>query len=258
MKYIIAIQLLLKVSMAYVGELTYYDLTAGASVSCLSKGISVSAADLPAAVAVSFTRMNSDASCGKCVQVTGPSGTTIMAKVVDSCAGCAENDIDLSKEAFIKLAATSVGRLKNVKWSVVDCAGGASGGGGGGGGKMTEQSTSPERQASESTKRDTKLPSSTPLIGDSKKTQDTKLSGNMTSTSGDNSNKTLECDPADSNSTNCTFAFDVPQLNLSDTERKNDTITGGPRGKNGIMSSGIAVGIGGCVQILSLMLFAFL
>ncbi|KAI3637456.1 hypothetical protein MIR68_004105 [Amoeboaphelidium protococcarum] len=255
MKYIIAIQLLLKVSMAYVGELTYYDLTAGASVSCLSKGISVSTADLPAAVAVSFARMNSDASCGKCIQVTGPSGTTIMAKVVDSCAGCAENDIDLSKEAFIKLAATGVGRLKNIKWSVVDCAGGGSGSGSGG--KMTEQSKSPERQASESTKPDTKSPSA-PLIGDSKKMQDTKPSVNMTSSSGDIFNKTLECDPADSNSTNCTFAFDVPQLNLSDTEKKNDTITGGPRGKNGIMSSGIAVGIGGCAQILSLILFAFL
>jgi hypothetical protein len=43
--------------------------------------------------------------CGDFLAVTGPSGKTITIKVVDQCPECQPGDIDLSAEAFAKLAA---------------------------------------------------------------------------------------------------------------------------------------------------------
>ena len=57
--------------------------------------------------------------CGSCVLVTGPQGE-VTVRIVDSCPGCKVGDLDLSKEAFAKIAALSVGRVK-ITWRPTPC-----------------------------------------------------------------------------------------------------------------------------------------
>jgi expansin (peptidoglycan-binding protein) len=57
--------------------------------------------------------------CGKCILVTGPKGT-VKVRIVDLCPGCASGDVDLSEEAFAKIALLSAGRVK-ISWSFVTC-----------------------------------------------------------------------------------------------------------------------------------------
>ncbi len=57
--------------------------------------------------------------CGACLAVTGPNGDVVV-RVTDQCPGCAKGDLDLSKEAFAKIAAISAGRVP-ITWHEVDC-----------------------------------------------------------------------------------------------------------------------------------------
>ena len=57
--------------------------------------------------------------CGACVQVTGPSGSTVV-RIVDKCPGCAKGDLDLSQTAFGELAPLSAGRIA-ITWHEVAC-----------------------------------------------------------------------------------------------------------------------------------------
>ncbi len=57
--------------------------------------------------------------CGACVEVTGPSGTVVV-RIVDKCPGCASGDLDLSREAFARIAPISAGRV-NISWREVAC-----------------------------------------------------------------------------------------------------------------------------------------
>jgi expansin (peptidoglycan-binding protein) len=57
--------------------------------------------------------------CGACVHVTGPSGEATV-RIVDLCPECPEGDIDLSEEAFAKLADPSLGRVK-IRWRYTPC-----------------------------------------------------------------------------------------------------------------------------------------
>lgn len=57
--------------------------------------------------------------CGGCLEVTGPSGTAIV-RVVDKCPGCAHGDLDLSREAFERIASLSAGRVA-ISWREVAC-----------------------------------------------------------------------------------------------------------------------------------------
>lgn len=58
--------------------------------------------------------------CGACVEVTGPQGSVVV-RVVDQCPGCARGDLDLSREAFAKIAALDTGRVA-ISWREVACA----------------------------------------------------------------------------------------------------------------------------------------
>ena len=62
---------------------------------------------------------NENPLCGKKIKVTYE-GKSIEVKVVDRCPGCSENDLDLSPSAFKKLAPLAKGRLKQVKWKMID------------------------------------------------------------------------------------------------------------------------------------------
>jgi expansin (peptidoglycan-binding protein) len=57
--------------------------------------------------------------CGACVSVTGPNGS-VTVRVVDQCPGCRNGDLDLSQQAFEKIAPLSAGRVP-ITWQEVPC-----------------------------------------------------------------------------------------------------------------------------------------
>jgi expansin len=59
------------------------------------------------------------AACGSCVRVKGPKGE-VTVRIVDRCPDCSANHIDLSKQAFAKIAELSAGRV-DVTFQTVAC-----------------------------------------------------------------------------------------------------------------------------------------
>jgi expansin (peptidoglycan-binding protein) len=57
--------------------------------------------------------------CGACLAVAGPIGEVVV-RVVDQCPGCKRGDLDLSREAFARIAPLSAGRTK-IAWREVAC-----------------------------------------------------------------------------------------------------------------------------------------
>jgi len=60
------------------------------------------------------------APCGACARVKGPTGE-VTVRIVDRCPECKPGDIDLSPQAFEKIAALSAGRV-DISWTYVPCA----------------------------------------------------------------------------------------------------------------------------------------
>lgn len=94
------------------GDLTFYDPGMGAC------GISSGAGEMVVALnapqfdpATPNGNPNLNSLCGKRVRVTGPSGTTVDATIVDRCPGCAAGSLDLSPAAFQVLAPLDKGRV---------------------------------------------------------------------------------------------------------------------------------------------------
>ncbi len=69
--------------------------------------------------AMNHTDYAGSAVCGACVHITGPSGEATV-RIVDQCPECQPGDIDLSQEAFAKLADPSLGRV-TIHWTYVAC-----------------------------------------------------------------------------------------------------------------------------------------
>ncbi|MCE7894190.1 MAG: hypothetical protein DYH12_31580 [Sorangiineae bacterium PRO1] len=59
-------------------------------------------------------------SCGRCAAIQGPSGS-VTVRIVDRCPECKPGDIDLSPQAFEKIAALPLGRV-DISWTYVPCA----------------------------------------------------------------------------------------------------------------------------------------
>jgi expansin (peptidoglycan-binding protein) len=57
--------------------------------------------------------------CGACAKVTGPRGDVVV-RIVDGCPGCDPADIDLSAQAFARVADPAAGRVP-VTWEIVPC-----------------------------------------------------------------------------------------------------------------------------------------
>jgi len=57
--------------------------------------------------------------CGACIEVHGPSGS-VVARVVDRCPSCRPGWIDLSHQAFRRIAPLGAGRV-DVSWRLEDC-----------------------------------------------------------------------------------------------------------------------------------------
>ncbi|AXG78314.1 RlpA-like double-psi beta-barrel domain-containing protein [Streptomyces paludis] len=64
-----------------------------------------------------YPNPNNSPACGRRMAVSGPWGS-VTVTVVDRCAGCATNDIDLSPTAFSRIGDLNAGRI-NVNWNWV-------------------------------------------------------------------------------------------------------------------------------------------
>jgi expansin (peptidoglycan-binding protein) len=96
------------------GVATYYDATGegACSFDATPSDLDVAAIDMP--------EWHGSAPCGECAAVTGPKGM-VTVRIVDLCPGCEKGHLDLSMEAFAKIADVSAGRVP-ITWQVVPCA----------------------------------------------------------------------------------------------------------------------------------------
>ena len=96
------------------GKATYYDYSSAGEVACsfdITSDTDVTA--LPA------TDYAGSAACGACLDVSGPKGK-ITVRVVDLCADCEPGHIDLSAQAFAKIADPTLGHVP-VTYQAVAC-----------------------------------------------------------------------------------------------------------------------------------------
>jgi expansin (peptidoglycan-binding protein) len=96
------------------GEATYYD--ADGSGNC-----SYDAQTSPPLLVAAMNTPDWDGSavCGGCAAVTGPSGS-VTVRIVDRCPECATGDLDLSPDAFDRIAERRLGRVA-ITWRFVSC-----------------------------------------------------------------------------------------------------------------------------------------
>ncbi|GAC1562463.1 MAG: hypothetical protein NVS3B10_19800 [Polyangiales bacterium] len=96
------------------GKATYYDYSGAAGVAC---GFDITSdTDVTALPAGDF---QGSAACGACVVVTGPKGK-VTVRVVDRCADCEPNHIDLSAQAFAKIGDPDLGHV-GISYQAVPC-----------------------------------------------------------------------------------------------------------------------------------------
>lgn len=98
----------------HTGEGTYYD--ADGSGNC---SFPPSPDDLMVA-AMNELDYDGSAVCGACVTVDGPDGS-VTVRIVDRCPECPRGDVDLSPQAFERIAPIEAGRVP-ISWRYVDCA----------------------------------------------------------------------------------------------------------------------------------------
>lgn len=95
------------------GIATYYAATGAGNCSFAA---SPDAMDVAAMNAEEYA---GSAVCGECVKAKGPKGE-VTVRIVDQCPECKKGHLDMSKEAFAKIADVSAGRV-DIEWSVVTC-----------------------------------------------------------------------------------------------------------------------------------------
>ncbi|GBB91348.1 hypothetical protein RclHR1_01860002 [Rhizophagus clarus] len=62
-----------------------------------------------------------DGMCYQCVKITNPENSkSVVVKIIDKCAGCKKNQIDLTKSSFASIANPDDGIVK-VTWKGVSC-----------------------------------------------------------------------------------------------------------------------------------------
>ncbi len=97
----------------FTGDGTYYN--ADGSGNC---SFDASPNDLMVA-AMNDPDYAGSALCGACATVTGPKGQ-VTVRIVDRCPECKHGDLDLSPQAFGKIADMSAGRV-SISWQLVAC-----------------------------------------------------------------------------------------------------------------------------------------
>jgi expansin (peptidoglycan-binding protein) len=103
--------------LAATGMATYYNAT-GAGNCSFDPPAALASEDLLVA-ALNGPDYDHAAWCGACLAVTGPAGEVVV-RVVDQCPGCKHGDLDLSRDAFAKIAPLSTGRVA-IRWHEVPC-----------------------------------------------------------------------------------------------------------------------------------------
>ncbi|MEM6293461.1 MAG: expansin EXLX1 family cellulose-binding protein [Myxococcota bacterium] len=98
----------------FVGEGTYYDFADG-SGAC---GFPPTPDDLMVG-AMNMVDFAGSAACGACARVDGPNGS-VDVRIVDLCPECAPGDIDLSPQAFERIAPLEDGRVE-IQWRYIPC-----------------------------------------------------------------------------------------------------------------------------------------
>ncbi len=96
-----------------MGEATYYDASGAGNCS-----FDPSPGD-PMVAALNGPDYDHAAWCGACLAVSGPIGDVVV-RVVDQCPRCKHGDLDLSREAFARVAPLSAGRVR-IAWHEVAC-----------------------------------------------------------------------------------------------------------------------------------------
>ncbi|MBZ4373077.1 expansin EXLX1 family cellulose-binding protein [Corallococcus sp. AS-1-6] len=94
------------------GIATYYDANGGGNCSYDPSG------DLMVA-AMNREQYDNSAACGQCVDIVGPKGSARV-RIVDQCPECEKGHLDLSVEAFDKVAERKDGRV-DITWTPVSC-----------------------------------------------------------------------------------------------------------------------------------------
>ncbi len=102
----------IKPGVTYQGVATFYGADGGGA--CLYDHPS---GDLMVA-AMNHTDYETSRACGARVQVRSASGTTISVRIVDECPECAVGQLDLSREAFARLADPTLGRIP-ITWTLL-------------------------------------------------------------------------------------------------------------------------------------------
>ncbi|MCP3142026.1 expansin EXLX1 family cellulose-binding protein [Pyxidicoccus xibeiensis] len=94
------------------GIATFYDATGAGNCSFEPTG------DLMVA-AMNTPQYAGSAACGQCVDIIGPKGS-VRVRIVDRCPECESGHLDLSREAFAKIAEMKDGRV-DITWTPVSC-----------------------------------------------------------------------------------------------------------------------------------------
>jgi expansin len=100
--------------VVYSGRATEHDAGSGDG-NCLFGPLGDSAMQV---VAMNEVDYDNARSCGAFLEVTGPGGTTVV-KVVDRCPECPVGALDLSQQAFARIAGGAHGGLDKVSWRLV-------------------------------------------------------------------------------------------------------------------------------------------
>lgn len=96
------------------GQATFYDFADG-SGNC---GFPATPDDLLVA-AINHVDYAGSAACGACVRIDGPDGS-VDVRIVDQCPDCPEGNLDLSPEAFARVADLGAGRV-SIDWRYIQC-----------------------------------------------------------------------------------------------------------------------------------------
>jgi len=94
------------------GIATFYDATGAGNCGFEPNG------DLMVA-AMNTPQYAGSAACGMCVDIQGPKGN-VRVRIVDRCPECDTGHLDLSREAFARIAEPRDGRV-NITWTPVSC-----------------------------------------------------------------------------------------------------------------------------------------
>ncbi|MGH1556111.1 expansin EXLX1 family cellulose-binding protein [Streptomyces sp. L7] len=99
--------------VSYRGVATFYDADGGGGACLYDRGGDVLTG------AMNTTDYESSKACGAYVLVRAASGATVTVRITNECPGdCAPGQIDLSAQAFAKLASPSAGRIP-ITWNLV-------------------------------------------------------------------------------------------------------------------------------------------